>query len=70
VQLRHGELLRSQERLVCDMERAVEKRDVITTRVMTLRHCQTPPAAPPHERDLCVRASRLDGQVPHACAIE
>ena len=34
VQLRHGELLRSQERLVSDMERAVEKRDVITTRVM------------------------------------
>ena len=32
-QLRHGELLRNQERLVCEMERAVQKRDVIATRV-------------------------------------
>lgn len=33
LQLRHGELLRSQERLVQDMERAVEKRDTISIKV-------------------------------------
>ena len=33
LQLRHGELLRGQERLVADMERAVSKRDVISLEV-------------------------------------